>query len=57
MIITSTSLQALRAGFQTQFQGAFDVTPKLKDRVAMTVSSTVASNTYGWLASMSGMRE
>lgn len=57
MIISSTSLQALRAGFQTQFQGAFDVTPKLKDRVAMTVSSTVASNTYGWLASMSGMRE
>lgn len=57
MLITNTALQALCVGFQTEFQGAFDAVPKMKDRVAKTVRSTTAMNTYGWLKSLTGMRE
>jgi phage major head subunit gpT-like protein len=57
MLVTNASLQALRVGFKTEFQNAFDAVPKLKDRVAKTVKSTTAMNTYGWLKSLTGMRE
>ena len=57
MIINNSSLQALRVGFSTEYQNAFDAVPKLKDRVAKTVRSTTAMNTYGWLKSLTGMRE
>jgi phage major head subunit gpT-like protein len=57
MLITNTTLQALRVGFSTEFQNAFDAVPKMKDRVAKTVRSTTAMNTYGWLKSLTGMRE
>ena len=57
MIINSSSLQALRVGFSGEYQNAFDAVPKLKDRVAKTIRSTTAMNTYGWLKSLTGMRE
>lgn len=57
MQINSAALQALRVGFNTEYQNAFDAVPKLKDRVAKTVRSTTAMNTYGWLKSLTGMRE
>lgn len=57
MLITSTTLQALRVGFSTEYQNAFDAVPKFKDRVAKTIRSTTAMNTYGWLKSLTGMRE
>lgn len=57
MLINSTSLQALRVGFGTDYQNAFDAVPKMKDRVAKTVRSTTASNTYGWLKGLTGLRE
>lgn len=57
MEISSQSLDALRVGFKTEFQTAFDATPKFKDQVAMTIRSATASNLYGWLNSLTGMRE
>ena len=57
MIINSSTLQALRVGFSGEFQNAVDAVPKLKDRVAKTVRSTTAMNAYGWLKSLTGMRE
>lgn len=57
MIINSVSLEALRVGFKSEFQKAFDATPKLKDRVAQTIRSSTAQNNYGWLNSITGMRE
>ena len=57
MIVNSATLQALRVGFRTEFQGAFDAVPKMKDRVAKTVNSTTAMNTYGWLKGLTGLRE
>lgn len=57
MLITSSTLQALRVGFSTEYQNAFDAVPKMKDRVAKTVKSTTALNTYGWLKGLTGLRE
>jgi phage major head subunit gpT-like protein len=57
MDLNSPNLQALRVGFKTEFQRAFDAAPKLKDRVAMTIRSSNASNTYGWANNLTGMRE
>ena len=57
MIVNSANLAALRVGFKTEFQGAFDAVPKLKDKVAKTVRSTTALNTYGWMKDISGLRE
>lgn len=57
MLITAPNIQALRVGFNTQFKDAFDAVPKMKDRVSQTVRSTTAMNTYGWLKSLTGMRE
>lgn len=57
MKITATSLQALRVGFQAEFQKAFGAVPTMRDRVAKTVNSTTGSNVYGWLKGITGMRE
>lgn len=57
MIINSTSLNALRVGFRTEFQRGLGMVPPLKDRVAMTIRSTTGENKYGWLKKLSGMRE
>lgn len=57
MLITQNALQALRVGFQAQYQTAFDSVPKMKDRVAQTIRSTTAMNTYGWLKGLTGLRE
>jgi phage major head subunit gpT-like protein len=57
MIINSTSLNALRAGFKTEFQGALEAAESTRDRVATTVRSTTSENRYGWLKKLPGMRE
>jgi phage major head subunit gpT-like protein len=57
MIISQTSLDALRVGFKTEFQRGLLMAPPLRDRVAMTVKSTTFENRYGWLKKLSGMRE
>lgn len=57
MIVNSSTLQTLRVGFNREFQNALGEAPKLRERVATTVRSTTAQNTYGWLKKMTGMRE
>lgn len=57
MIVNAANLQALRVGFNTAFRGALGQAPTMRDRVATTIRSSTASNTYGWLKQMSGMRE
>lgn len=57
MIVNSATLQALRVGFKTEFQNAFDAVPQMKDKVAKTVKSSTALNTYGWLKGLTGLRE
>lgn len=57
MLVNSATLQALRVGFNTEFQNAFDAVPQMKDKVAKTVRSSTALNTYGWLKGLTGLRE
>lgn len=57
MLVTSATLQALRVGFNTEFKNAFDAVPQMKDKVAKTVRSSTALNTYGWLKGLTGLRE
>lgn len=57
MIITASSLQALRVGFQSSFQGALDQAQSRRTQIATTVPSSTKEETYGWLNKMPGMRE
>ena len=57
MLVNSATLQALRVGFKTEFQNAFDAVPQMKDKVSKTVKSSTALNTYGWLKGLTGLRE
>lgn len=57
MNLSTTSLDALRVGFQTKFQGAFDAVPTMRDRVAEEVPSSAGEELYGWLGELPGMRK
>ncbi|WP_172298343.1 Mu-like prophage major head subunit gpT family protein [Pseudoruegeria sp. HB172150] len=57
MELTTPNLDALRLGFKTSFQGAFDKVPTMRDKVAEVVPSTTSENLYGWLGELPGMRE
>jgi phage major head subunit gpT-like protein len=57
MLITATSLEALRTGFRNDFnKGLTGVKPQW-EKVATRVPSTTASNTYGWLEDWPRLRE
>lgn len=55
--INHASIAALRTSFQTQFRDTLTALPSQRDRVATTITSSSTSNTYGWLRSLSSMRE
>lgn len=57
MIINSTTLNALRVSFQSDFTAGLGMAPSFKDRIATTVPSTTSQNTYGWLGKVPSMRE
>lgn len=57
MIISQATLDALRVAFNTAFKMGLGLAALQKDKVAMTIKSTTASNAYGWLNQMPGMRE
>ena len=57
MIITSAALLALRTAYSSLFQTSFTGAESIKDKVATTVPSTTASNTFGWLGQWPGFRE
>ena len=57
MLITPSLLLALRTGFCAAYQSNFDTAESVSDRVATTVPSTTASNTYGWLGQWPGFQE
>ena len=57
MIITTAALLALRTAYSSLFQTALAGAESVKDKVATTVPSTTASNTFGWLGQWPGFRE
>ena len=59
MKLTSATLDALRVGFKTHFQEAFDKDAALNEyvKIAEIVTSTAGEEKYGWLGELPGMRE
>ena len=56
-IITPSLLSALFTGFNNTFQKVFNETPTDYDKIATTILSSSASNTYGWLGQFPQFRE
>ncbi len=57
MLVNQQSLELAYKGFQTVFNDAREGTPSFFEKVAMTISSGASDETYGWIASIPGMRE
>ncbi|MEO0861548.1 MAG: Mu-like prophage major head subunit gpT family protein [Pseudomonadota bacterium] len=57
MELTRPNLNALRAGFQTIFEGALQGVADQRGDFVETVNSSSAEELYGWLADLQGMRE
>ena len=57
MLVNAQSLELAYKGFQTVFNDAREGTPSHFEKVAMTISSGASDETYGWIASIPGMRE
>ena len=57
MKINSASLNALRVGFKTSFQGGLTQAQSQYGRVATTVPSSAKSEKYGWLGKLPRIRE
>lgn len=57
MLITPSSIQALQNGFNTKFREGLDTADVFYDRIAMTVESASAIETYGWMQRIPKMRE
>lgn len=56
-VVNAPALQALRTAVSAAFKGGLSgVTPQYQ-KIATVVPSSTASNTYGWLGDMPGMRE
>lgn len=56
-IITPALLKALFTGFDATFQKVFNETPSDYAKIATTIKSASASNTYGWLGQFPQFRE
>jgi len=55
--LNSASLDALRVGFKTSFQGGLTQAASQWERVATRVGSTAKSEEYGWLDKLPSIRE
>ncbi|MDR1946442.1 MAG: Mu-like prophage major head subunit gpT family protein [Desulfovibrio sp.] len=56
-VVTNALLAALRTGFRGEFQRVFTETPSDYASIATLVSSSTASNTYGWLGQFPSLIE
>ncbi|WPY94681.1 Mu-like prophage major head subunit gpT family protein [Limimaricola variabilis] len=57
MIISQTSLAALRVGFSAAFRAGLDVAASDYKKIAFTVPSSTKETTYGWLGKLPRLRE
>lgn len=57
MIITNSSLQALRTGFNASYQKGLGMSAPQHEKIATTIPSSTASNTYGWFGQWPAFRE
>ena len=56
MLITSAALTQLRIGFSAAFNRGMGNVVTVADKIATTVPSSTASNLYGWLGSIPGLK-
>jgi phage major head subunit gpT-like protein len=56
-VVTNALLAALRTGFRGEFQRVFNETPSDYLDIATLITSSTASNTYGWLGQFPALRE
>lgn len=56
MLITATSLLALRTSFDASFQNGFGGVDPAWSKIATEIRSQTRENTYGWLGDFPGMR-
>lgn len=57
MLVTTSTLTALRTGFSGMYQSGLSQVESQYAAIATNVPSTTSENTYGWLGSMPNMRE
>jgi phage major head subunit gpT-like protein len=57
MLINEASLELTFKGFQSIFNQSRETAPSYFEKIAMSVSSASADETYGWISNMPGMRE
>lgn len=57
MLITSAALTQLRIGFSAAFNRGMGNVVTVADKIATTVPSSTASNLYGWLGSIPGLKK
>lgn len=57
MLIDTTAIANLRAGFSAIYQSAYDAATVWGPQVATEVTSSGKSNTYGWMEQLPKMRE
>lgn len=57
MVINQSNINSLSIAYTTKFNKAFEETPILYDRIAMTVPSETKETTYAWLGKTLSMRE
>lgn len=57
MLVTKASIQALMVVYSGRYRAAYDGTPAFSSQFTTTLPSTTASNTYGWMTRIPGMRK
>lgn len=57
MLVNNAALTQLRIGFSAAFNKGLEMAPKIADQIATTVPSSTASNLYGWLGAIPGLKK
>lgn len=57
MLLNSTTLNSLRVGYSTAFQGGLDQAPNQRERVATVVRASQKEQSYGWIGKVPNVRE
>ena len=57
MLITPDTLKALETTLSTEFREGYGMAPFWHDQIGTTVTSTVKTNTYGWMARLPTLRQ
>jgi phage major head subunit gpT-like protein len=57
MLVTKAAIQALMVGYSGVYRSAYDDAPTYSDQFTTILPSSTASNTYGWMTRIPGLRK